>query len=343
MYDENAFTAELKLIWSTVTSFKPGWYKMGSQDVEIKDAWQMYKNARDCNLPELLLGDLKLRSQIEVLKNFGTTSGTESTMERKTLVDDKGATVYPSIVNADVMTRVGKAYKSGDGIAHIRRGSVLNDGWWWPFKNDAWVIGGIHGLKRFHLTMAKAPDDLLWDTKDKRPRVLGRELLGLGAFGYKLIGVPSWAKLDPSTPRPTAEQLKNKTPTAALKTIPVAPKDVREAIGNVFAPQLKVSATGATFTAYYAALSKITKIEDIKGASSAAKSTSTRTTSARSSNRTGRSCRRGISPTCPGSSALKQRRHGRQVSKNELLGRPQMRSSTPMANRISTVRRKGVD
>ena len=87
----------------------------------------------------------------------------------------------------------------------------------------------------------------------------------LGAFGYKLIGVPSWAKLDPSTPRPTAEQLKNKTPTAALKTIPVAPKDVREAIGNVFAPQLKVSATGATFTAYYAALSKITKIEDIKG------------------------------------------------------------------------------
>ena len=57
LYDENAFTAELKLIWSTVTSLKPRWYKMGSQNVEIEDAWRMYKNAPDCNLPELLMGD----------------------------------------------------------------------------------------------------------------------------------------------------------------------------------------------------------------------------------------------------------------------------------------------
>lgn len=260
MYTEKTFKEELDRIWSTVTSFKPHWYKIGTQEIEIKDAWAMYQNARDSTLSELLLGDLKLRSQIEVLKNFGTTSGTESTMERKTLIDDKKKQIFPSQVNASVMTRVGKAYRAADGIAHIRRGSVLNDGWWWPFKNDAWVIGGIHGLKRFHLAMASAPDDLIWDTADRRPRVLGRELLGLAAFGYSLIGVPSWAKKEPAptgTPLPTGA-------TPVVKTTPVAANDIRATIGNVFAPQSRKDAQGATFTAYYAALAKVTAIGDIK-------------------------------------------------------------------------------
>jgi hypothetical protein len=180
-------------------------------------------------------------------------------MERGTLHDDKNKLVRSGQVNESVMSRVGKGYRKDDGIAHIRRGSVLNDGWWWPFKNDAWVIGGIHGLKRFHLTMASAPDDLIWDGKDKRPRVLGRELLGLAAFGYSLIGVPSWAKKDPAPTTATATG-----PKAPVKTTPVAATDIRAAIGNVFAPQAKTKAQGATFTAYYSFLAKVTSIDDIK-------------------------------------------------------------------------------
>ena len=262
MYTEKSFKDELGRIWSTVTSFKPHWYKMGSQEIEINDAWAMYQNARDSNLSELLLGDLKLRSQLEVLKNFGTTSGTESTMERGTLYDDKKNVVRPAQVNKTVMDQLGKSYRRGDGIAHIRRGSVLNDGWWWPFKNDAWVIGGIHGLKRFHLSMASAPDDLIWDSSDRRPRVLGRELLGLAAFGYSLIGVPSWAKKDPTPTTATAPTKGG--PKPVVKTTPVPADTIRATIGNVFAPQSKLTAQGATFTAYYEALAKVTSIDDIK-------------------------------------------------------------------------------
>lgn len=265
MYTERSFKEELARIWSTVTSFKPHWYTMGSQQIEINDAWEMYQNARGSNLSELLLGEMKLRSQLEVLKNFGTTSGTETTMERHTLYDDKKKLISPGQVNETL--RQGKGYKKDDGIAHIRRGSVLNDGWWWPFKNDAWVIGGIHGLKRFHLTMASAPDDLLWDGKDGRPRVLGRELLGLSAFGYSLIGVPAWAKKDPpakGTTVATVTPSTATTPKAPVKTTPVSPGDIRATIGNVFAPQTKTAAQAATFTAYYDALSKVKSIDDIK-------------------------------------------------------------------------------
>lgn len=261
MYSETSFRAELTRIWSTVMSFKPRWYKVTSQKVEIDDAWQMYLNARNSNLAELLLGDVKLRSQIEVLKNFGTTSGTETTMERQTLFDDKNAKIFPAQVNATVMAAKGQGYRRDDGIAHIRRGSVLNDGWWWPFKNDAWVIGGIHGLKRFHLTLAKVPDDLLWDAGDARPRVLGRELLGLAAGGYALIGLPSWA-----IQSPTRSEIKTapEPSKVAVTNTPVAAQHVREMIGHVFAPQNRQGAQGLTFGNYYAALGKVTSIADIK-------------------------------------------------------------------------------
>ena len=263
MYTETTFRDEIQKIWTDIQAFKPAWYKMGSRDIEINDAWEMYEHARTSNLSELLLGDVKLRSQLEVLNNFGTTSGTETTMERNTLVGEKKQKISPANVQATLKEQLGKAYRAQDGIALIRRGSVLNDGWWWPFKNDAWVIGGIHGLKRFHMTMAAVPDDLLWDTGDKRPRVLGRELTGLATFGYKLIGVPAWAKRDPNDPVPIPKSGEN-APKAPIKTIPVPAKDVREAIGNVFAPQVKTTATGATFTLYYEALKKIKGIDEIK-------------------------------------------------------------------------------
>jgi hypothetical protein len=258
VYNKGTFEAELISIWDKVKSYKPHWYQMAKQEIEIEDAWEMYNNARNSKLSELLLGDLKLRSQVEVLKNFGTTSGTVSTMERKTLFDDAKRPIFPVAVNEAVREQLGSTYRKNDGIAHMRLGSVLNDGYWWPFKNDAWVLGGIHGLKRFHLAMASAPDDLIWDGSAKRPRVLGRELLGLAAFGYSLIGVPSWAKKDP-VPVTTGTG-----PKPPVKTTPVAADTIRATIGNVFAPVSKKAAEAATFKAYYAALDKATAIGDIK-------------------------------------------------------------------------------
>jgi hypothetical protein len=262
MYTQTTFDAEIRKIWSTITAFRPNWYQKSGldQDLEIRDAWSMYENAKGSNLSELLLGDLKLRTQLDVLQNFGTTSGTETTMERGTLLDGK-ISITSGSVRQTVDTKLAPSHRPADGIAHIRRGSVLNDGWWWPFKNDAWVMGGIHGLKRFHLTLAEVPDDLIWDLRAGRPRVLGRELLGLGAFGYSLIGVPSWA-----VQAPTRTEIK-KSPAlekGPVTQTPVSAKSAREFIGNVFAPTKKDKAQAATFTTYYDFLKTATNIDAIK-------------------------------------------------------------------------------
>ena len=262
MYEKKAFEAELTKLWAKILSNKPSWYKVGTKALEISDAWEMYQNARQSTLSELLLGDVKLRSQIEVLKNFGTTSGTETTMERKTLKDSGNKPIFPNDVKSSQQIRLGKGYTKELGVAHIRRGSVLNDGWWWTLKNDAWVLGGVHGLKRFHLTMGSVPDDLIWDSKAGRPRVLGRELVGLAAAGYSLIGVPSWAIQSPTR----TEVAKSKEPSkVTFTTTPVSSASVRDAIGMVFAPQNADTASALTLTTYYDALAKVKSIDDIKG------------------------------------------------------------------------------
>lgn len=262
MYTPTTFEADVLKLWDTIKGFKPSWYQQSGldQQLEIRDAWQMYENARTSNLSELLLGDVKLRTQIDVLQNFGTTSGTETSMERGTLVD-AGRKIRAGKVRHLVDNRLPPKHRPADGVAHIRRGSVLNDGWWWPFKNDAWVLGGIHGLKRFHLTLAEVPDDLIWDKGAGRPRVLGRELLGLAAFGYSLIGVPSWAI---QTPTRTDIKANPALAKGTVTQIPVSARNARDLIGNVFAPQKKDKAQSATFADYYAMLKSATSIDSIR-------------------------------------------------------------------------------
>ncbi|MBK5549643.1 hypothetical protein JFU49_04990 [Pseudomonas sp. TH03] len=255
VYTKQSFKAELETIWnSAVIRHKPSWYGVGSQEVEIDDAWLMYEHARKSTLQELLLGDTKLRSHMEILKNFGTTSGTKTTMEQGSLFEEglrrnkiTAGHVQESLSTVPVPLRTGDKQ-------HIRFGSVLNDGWWWPFKNDAWILGGIHGLRRFHLAMSDVPDDLIWDKANGRPRMLGRELIGLKTAGYSLIGVPAWAVK-------TVTEGKDGPTTVST---PVSPSAVREAIGHVFAPTAKSKAEAMTFTKYYGALDVISSINNIK-------------------------------------------------------------------------------
>jgi len=125
---------------------------------------------------------------------------------------------------------------------HVRKGSVLNDNFWWPFKNDSWILGGVHGLRFFHLTMAKVPDTLIWASKENRPRMLGRELIGLKEFGY------SWV----------AEFGKGKKPSISQKLINLT--------GMVFAPTDRSKAEGASFEKYRNAIKKYTSEQSISDA-----------------------------------------------------------------------------
>jgi len=275
---------ELKPRWVEVcTQLKPIWYHFRGAtrdkqiDAESAAAWQIYSNAKASTLDELLLGDLKLRSHVEIMKNFGTTSGSTTTMERGTLFNDADAAINKDqvIETAKEITRL-NLIKSGTiadtqatlppqyiaGLdSHIRNGSVLNDGFWWPLINDAWLIGGVHSLKRFHLALADVNSDLLWNSarrpKGPRLRMLGRELIGLYEAGYRLVGLPAWTLKRKQTAQDGTE--------TTVETA-VASKDVRAAMGYVFAPTDKAKALALSFTSYRTAVTTFTGLKAIRDA-----------------------------------------------------------------------------
>jgi hypothetical protein len=147
---------------------RPVWYedKWGKAE-EIDRAWKLYNNALNTKLSMLLLGDQTIRNPDDdngagLLRNFGTTAA------------------YP------VRDFQGRA--SPGQAASSRKGSILNEEDWWTLPNDAWVLGGVHSLTPFYLASPTLPaDGLLWDKFKKRPRVLGRELIGLITFGYARV------------------------------------------------------------------------------------------------------------------------------------------------------------
>ena len=239
------FESEVSSLWADIMKWRPSWYKTYPRfkKIEIDDAWALFENSKNSLLREQLLGDVSLRSDKPVLRNFGTASGTESTMERGTLKDKGKRPVRVKQVQSSLKRAEGTRYTAQQGTDHIRKGSVLNDGYWWPFKNDAWVLGCVQGLKIFHLAMSTVPDSLLWDDKAGRPRVLGRELIGIHTFGYKRV---AHFAADKQTGKPT-EMTKG-----------------RALIGIVFAPQDKAAAEGATFKQYYDALPKYTSLQSIR-------------------------------------------------------------------------------
>lgn len=65
-------------------------------------------------------------------------------------------------------------------------GSVLhyNSGWHF-FMNDAWLLGGIHARREFHLASPRHRNNII-DPIGGHLTVMGRELTGLLAFGYTI-------------------------------------------------------------------------------------------------------------------------------------------------------------
>jgi hypothetical protein len=208
MYDEQTFKTELDGLYSDYSKQMPRWYgnRWGKTE-EIDRAWKLYSNARNSQLSMLVLGDISIRQDNNMLKNMGTTAA------------------YPMTNPGGTTT--GRNPRTS---ASNKTGSVLNEQDWWPLPNDAWLLGGIHGLAQFHLASGTNPaDDLLWDASASRPRVLGRELIGLFAFGYIRVRHDHEAKL-----------------------------------GVVFGPNNKKAATESTFTKYLFALKEYIGVAQIK-------------------------------------------------------------------------------
>jgi hypothetical protein len=207
MYVEQSLKTELNQLYADYRQHHmPRWYRrmQKHQAQEIDGAWQMYSNARSTELSMLVLGGDAIRDDADLLRNMGTTAA------------------------RPVENRWGNTTVEGVPSGSNQRGSVLKEARWWPLPNDAWVIGGLHGLAQFHLGVAPS-DDLLWDATANRPRVLGRELIGLFAFGYIRIDHPHEATL-----------------------------------GIVFGPHNKTSAQAATFGDYLEAVRRVNSVANIQ-------------------------------------------------------------------------------
>ena len=255
-YDE--FEAEIRPLWNAILATKPAWYKPDTFEVEVKDAWEMYRNTRGSLLKEQLLGETKMRSDVGLLQNFGAASGTKTTAERGTLFDSSNKRIPAKSITA----KVGGAMASD----MLRKGSVLNDGWWWTFKNDAWVMGCVHGLKVMQLSseglaQLRDLDALMWDDKAGRPRVLGRELVGLNAAGYKRVVHFSYKEVevdDPTDKRVGKDVVRRKVKRAFEKEGTIA------TLGLTFAPMDRALAEGLSFKAYYEAVARFTKLDHLR-------------------------------------------------------------------------------
>lgn len=208
LYTEQSLKTELGGLYSEYRKQMPRWYKdQYGEKEEIDRAWKLYSNASRSQLSMLVLGDISIRGDKDLLKNMGTTAA------------------YP-MTNPSAQT-TGQNPRTS---ASNRTGSVLNEQDWWPLPNDAWLLGGVNSLAQFHLASGTNPsDDLMWDASAGRPRVLGRELIGLFAFGYIRIKHGHEAKL-----------------------------------GIVFGPNNKKAATEATFTQYLFAVTEYVGVAQIK-------------------------------------------------------------------------------
>lgn len=159
MYTKSSMTSALDSLYGDYLRQKPRWYRIGTKTQEIDNAWAVYSNAGSTQTRMLILGDISIRSNEDMLQNFGTTAN------------------YP-MRNQNTLA------------ASNQKGSVLNEKYWWTMINDAWVLGGANSLTPFHMSYASTPPDGdLWDdsARPPRPRVLGREIWGLYNFGYRRI------------------------------------------------------------------------------------------------------------------------------------------------------------
>ncbi len=198
MHTEQSFEHDLALAWPKLALTKPTYYEQNyfatvrhiegekRLDEEYKDylrqpqqqrsygaqyAWLIYRNASQSQLNSLLLGSADLRKVSDrttpILANFGTTS------------------VVPK---ANTHKKLEELRQKGLPTADEQLGSILSEKNWWPMFNDAWLLGGVHKLARFYLARARAPEaHLVWNADKQRPRILGRELIGLKTFGYKRV------------------------------------------------------------------------------------------------------------------------------------------------------------
>jgi hypothetical protein len=251
LWDQVQFGKAVTLAWSELVKTKPGnyesklkeiykwhykldrWNSKYEQDLRNKEfelnceyGYQFYLKANRSALNSLVLGPETIRQRTPILSNFGISAEVP----------------YENAVQAQTKEfSVNSVKVANPTHASTTEGAVLAEANWWPFLNDAWVLGGVHNLATFYLhipgTNLRLRDDVLWDSEANRARVLGRELIVLAAFGYRRM---------------------------IVKDPPGAVNKLKEALGYVFAPVDRELTQSATFEKLCQAVATISSAREIQ-------------------------------------------------------------------------------
>lgn len=176
------------------------WFRWGDA-AHILYAWNMYNCASHSSLGFLLLGDTKIRSDRELVLNFGLSSahGVQEQNDLQMIAELLGK-------------RRANASPANPLIPVEGPGSILSDKKWSPLLNDSFILSGIHAQFEFHLAESSfespgalpEPRGVRFDDQQAHrsrwqqfflrhpemlwrggfPRVFARELIGLMQFGY---------------------------------------------------------------------------------------------------------------------------------------------------------------
>lgn len=183
-YIHTDFSSEVMSKWSEIAKEVPNkTMRLESPKKEIKRAFEAYQNALNGPLEVILLGDASLRENMELIQNFGSLA-TESQVDHKVMKEFLKKALIAS--DSDVHSRhlnLKKIVKY-----HVTQGAIMYDSKWWILRNDAFILGGIHSKKQFHIVQKTAlTASQIWDFANNRPTVLGRELIMLMAASYSKV------------------------------------------------------------------------------------------------------------------------------------------------------------
>lgn len=123
----------------------PPW-SQGTWEQFILAAWKLYENVSASQLQLILLGDTKIRSDPQLLFNFGLSANTRTPQEDK----DK-ALVSELMYKRRKWAGGTKGKEAAENI--MGPGSILSAKRWSPALNDAFVLGAIHKKQSFHFAL----------------------------------------------------------------------------------------------------------------------------------------------------------------------------------------------
>ena len=175
-------------------------------------SWLAYEKTGGATAGSLILGDTKLRSDEDLVMNFGLSSadGVQEEESRRMVEDIMNKRKVIAAGTSSSTTTTTFSVPPPPPVPVVGSGSILSTRGWSPLLNDSFIMGGVHAGHQFHVALnndetgvfartrnaglsvrdnwrlfLRANPRMLWDGERGLPRVLMREFICLQASDYE--------------------------------------------------------------------------------------------------------------------------------------------------------------